>query len=317
MALAIEPMVNAGGPQVRMGDDGWAVYSRDGSLAAHFEFTVGDHRRGPPGAHAVASRRDLIRARIPAAFGAACYDSLLGLRADLYVLAAQLLGSPGLLSQIRTTARGDEGPSFRKTDVREVQGDPPWRGRARDLSEPAAQAEAGLAVARIAGVNIPLNKRVEVGLTYVFGIGRSTANKILQGGQDRPRHLRQGPDRGGGRQAPRGGRVARGRGRSSPRALSEHQAPPGDRLLPRACATVAASPCVASGPRPTPAARKGPKRMSIAGKRKARSEPDGSANGTAERGTAAASRRTSPSGRHTSRLPSTTRSSPSPTPRAT
>src|SRR4029450_7600564 len=35
-------------------------------------------------------------------------------------------------------------------------------------------------MARIAGVNIPLNKRVEVGLTYVFGIGRSTANQILR-----------------------------------------------------------------------------------------------------------------------------------------
>jgi small subunit ribosomal protein S13 len=35
-------------------------------------------------------------------------------------------------------------------------------------------------LARIAGVNIPLNKRVEVGLTYVFGIGRSTANEILR-----------------------------------------------------------------------------------------------------------------------------------------
>ena len=34
-------------------------------------------------------------------------------------------------------------------------------------------------MARIAGVNIPLNKRAEVGLTYVFGIGRSTANEIL------------------------------------------------------------------------------------------------------------------------------------------
>ncbi len=33
-------------------------------------------------------------------------------------------------------------------------------------------------MARIAGVNVPLNKRVEVGLTYVFGIGRSTANEI-------------------------------------------------------------------------------------------------------------------------------------------
>ena len=34
-------------------------------------------------------------------------------------------------------------------------------------------------MARIAGVNIPLNKRVEVGLTYVYGIGRSTANQLL------------------------------------------------------------------------------------------------------------------------------------------
>jgi small subunit ribosomal protein S13 len=34
-------------------------------------------------------------------------------------------------------------------------------------------------MARIAGVNLPLNKRVEVGLTYVHGIGRSTANDVL------------------------------------------------------------------------------------------------------------------------------------------
>jgi small subunit ribosomal protein S13 len=34
-------------------------------------------------------------------------------------------------------------------------------------------------VARISGVNIPLNKRVEIGLTYIYGIGRSTSNKLL------------------------------------------------------------------------------------------------------------------------------------------
>jgi small subunit ribosomal protein S13 len=34
-------------------------------------------------------------------------------------------------------------------------------------------------VARIAGVNLPLNKRSEIGLTYIFGIGRATANKLL------------------------------------------------------------------------------------------------------------------------------------------
>jgi methionyl aminopeptidase len=45
--LAIEPMVNAGGALVRMGDDGWAVYSQDGSLAAHFEFTVAVTADGP------------------------------------------------------------------------------------------------------------------------------------------------------------------------------------------------------------------------------------------------------------------------------
>jgi len=35
-------------------------------------------------------------------------------------------------------------------------------------------------LARIAGVNLPLNKRVEIGLTYVHGVGRSTANDILK-----------------------------------------------------------------------------------------------------------------------------------------
>ena len=34
-------------------------------------------------------------------------------------------------------------------------------------------------MARIAGVNLPLNKRSEAGLTYIYGIGRSTANKVL------------------------------------------------------------------------------------------------------------------------------------------
>jgi small subunit ribosomal protein S13 len=34
-------------------------------------------------------------------------------------------------------------------------------------------------MARIAGVNLPLNKRVEIGLTYVHGVGRSTANQVL------------------------------------------------------------------------------------------------------------------------------------------
>lgn len=34
-------------------------------------------------------------------------------------------------------------------------------------------------MARIAGVNVPREKRVEIGLTYIFGIGRSTSNRVL------------------------------------------------------------------------------------------------------------------------------------------
>jgi small subunit ribosomal protein S13 len=35
-------------------------------------------------------------------------------------------------------------------------------------------------MARIAGINIPLNKRVAIGLTYIYGIGRSTSEKIVK-----------------------------------------------------------------------------------------------------------------------------------------
>ena len=47
MVLAVEPMVTAGRHMVRMGDDGWAIYSQDGSLAAHFEFTIAITADGP------------------------------------------------------------------------------------------------------------------------------------------------------------------------------------------------------------------------------------------------------------------------------
>jgi methionyl aminopeptidase len=47
MVLAIEPMVAAGRHQVRMADDHWAIYTQDGSLAAHFEFTVAITAEGP------------------------------------------------------------------------------------------------------------------------------------------------------------------------------------------------------------------------------------------------------------------------------
>jgi methionyl aminopeptidase len=47
MVLAVEPMTTAGRHMVRMGDDGWAIYAQDGSLAAHFEFTIAVTGDGP------------------------------------------------------------------------------------------------------------------------------------------------------------------------------------------------------------------------------------------------------------------------------
>jgi methionyl aminopeptidase len=47
MVLAVEPMVTAGRHGVRVGEDHWAIYSQDGSLAAHFEFTVAITAQGP------------------------------------------------------------------------------------------------------------------------------------------------------------------------------------------------------------------------------------------------------------------------------
>lgn len=47
MVIAIEPMTTAGRPAVRMAGDGWAIFSQDGSPAAHFEFTVAITAEGP------------------------------------------------------------------------------------------------------------------------------------------------------------------------------------------------------------------------------------------------------------------------------
>ena len=49
-------------------------------------------------------------------------------------------------------------------------------------------------MARIAGVDLPREKRIEIGLTYVYGIGRTTADKILAATGIKPRHPRQGLD---------------------------------------------------------------------------------------------------------------------------
>jgi methionyl aminopeptidase len=47
MVLAVEPMVTAGRHAVRVADDHWSIFSQDGSLAAHFEFTIAITAAGP------------------------------------------------------------------------------------------------------------------------------------------------------------------------------------------------------------------------------------------------------------------------------
>src|SRR5207302_9779575 len=47
IVLAIEPMINAGGPEVRVLNDGWTAITIDGSYSAHFEHTVAITKDGP------------------------------------------------------------------------------------------------------------------------------------------------------------------------------------------------------------------------------------------------------------------------------
>jgi methionyl aminopeptidase len=47
IVLAIEPMVNAGGPETQVLDDGWTVVTRDGKRSAHFEHTIAVTEHGP------------------------------------------------------------------------------------------------------------------------------------------------------------------------------------------------------------------------------------------------------------------------------
>ena len=123
-------------------------------------------------------------------------------------------------------------------------------------------------MARIAGVNIPLNKRAQVGLTYVFGIGRSTANEILKEAKVDPdtyvkdlteeeviklREAVEGREVEGDLRRERSQNVKRLQEIGSYRGLRHRRGLPvrGQRTKTNA------------------RARKGPKRMSIAGRKKA------------------------------------------------
>jgi small subunit ribosomal protein S13 len=73
-----------------------------------------------------------------------------------------------------------EGSFERQADLRALQGHQASRRGSHHLqAQSQAQTAARLIMARIAGVDLPREKRVEIALTYIFGIGRPTSSRIL------------------------------------------------------------------------------------------------------------------------------------------
>ena len=101
-------------------------------------------------------------------------------------------------------------------------------------------------MARIVGVDLPKNKRGEIGLTYIYGIGRSTARKILEtAGISYDLKVQDwSDDQVGAIRSTIADTGHQGRGRMPLDGPAEHQAPDGYRLLPRH-----PSPSGSSGPR--------------------------------------------------------------------
>src|SRR6476659_7327756 len=162
-------------------------------------------------------------------------------------------------------------------------------------------------MARIAGVNIPLNKRVEVGLTYIYGVGRSTSNQLLGKLEISPdtyvRHLAE-DELAKLRDAIDNDLVVEGDVR---RQRSQHI----KRLMEigsyRGMRHRRGLPVRGQNTKTNARTRKGPKRMSGAGKKKATKK--GVRLPAARSAAAGRSRRTFRSARRISRLRSTTPSS--------
>ncbi len=118
-------------------------------------------------------------------------------------------------------------------------------------------------MARIAGIDIPREKRLVISLTYIYGIGHTTAAQICEATEHRPVHPGQGPHRRRGRRAPRPHRGATSRSRATCVARSARTSSARWRsAATRACATVVASRSAASAPTPTPGPARVPRRPS-------------------------------------------------------
>src|SRR5579884_1716448 len=78
------------------------------------------------------------------------------------------------------SAINNESQTVRQADLREVQDHPARRESARDLHKQSqTQTSTRISMARIAGIDLPREKRIEIGLTYIYGIGLPTSRKLL------------------------------------------------------------------------------------------------------------------------------------------
>ncbi len=119
-------------------------------------------------------------------------------------------------------------------------------------------------MARIAGVDIPREKRLEISLTYIFGVGRTTARQVCEASSISPtRVCATSPTRRSPGSAPRSTRASRSRVTCAARSRRTSSARSRSAAT-RASATAAAFPCGASGRAPTPAPARARRRPSPA-----------------------------------------------------
>src|SRR3954451_22809864 len=124
-------------------------------------------------------------------------------------------------------------------------------------------------MARISGINIPLNKRVEIGLTYIYGIGRSTSNELLaEVGVSPDTYVRDLTEDEGGKL-----RDAIDRGLTGEGDLRRARSQDIKRLMEIGCYRGLPHrlglPVRGQNTKTNARTRKGPKRMQVAGKKKA------------------------------------------------
>ena len=124
-------------------------------------------------------------------------------------------------------------------------------------------------MARLVGVDLPREKRLEIALTYIFGVGRTRATQTLAATGVSPNMRVQGPDRRGARHSC----ATTSRATSRSRVTCAARSPPTSAARSRSAATrasgtAAACRCAVSAPSTNARTRKGPKRT-VAGKKKA------------------------------------------------